>query len=156
MCQSVVTQDRSYYKGKSQIFGDCLEFPMVQFYAGIESPESLLAKLKNLKHSASSADNNFFACVVQTLFDEYRFFPEYPEAERNLTATLNTGLITEGLLEDFELGEAFRLLLSAVERAKGDLLCEYACKVLRAVTKQIVDFSQIRQHLLQVVCRFPS
>jgi CCR4-NOT transcription complex subunit 1 len=29
-----------------------------------------------------------FSCMVQSLFDEYRFFPRYPERELRITAVL--------------------------------------------------------------------
>lgn len=38
------------------------------------------------------------ACVVKNLFDEYRFFPDYPDKELRTTAEVYGGLIREGII----------------------------------------------------------
>lgn len=37
-------------------------------------------------------------CVVKNLFDEYKFFQEYPDRELKTTAEVYGGLIREGII----------------------------------------------------------
>lgn len=39
-----------------------------------------------------------FACMIKNLFEEYRFFPQYPEKELYTTALLFGGIIREELV----------------------------------------------------------
>jgi CCR4-NOT transcription complex subunit 1 len=35
--------------------------------------------LKQFKSSPSAREREVFACMIHNLFDEYRFFPRYPD-----------------------------------------------------------------------------
>ena len=109
-----------------------------------------MSKLRNLKDSPNPVENSIFRCVVQTLFDEYRFFSKYPEKERNLTAVLLGSLIRENMLDEFALAEAFRLLLDSIQLPKGDVYCHFALKVLRLVAHKLQTWPQIHAQVLQV------
>ena len=39
-----------------------------------------------------------FACMLRNLFEEYRFFPQYPDKELHTTAVLFGGIIEQGLV----------------------------------------------------------
>ena len=51
-------------------------------------------KLKEMKLSKTRADQEMFACVIHNLFDEYRFFSQYPENSLRVMAKL-FGLIIQ-------------------------------------------------------------
>lgn len=38
-----------------------------------------------------------YECMLRNLFEEYRFFPQYPERELHTTAVLFGGIIEKGL-----------------------------------------------------------
>ena len=39
------------------------------------------------------------ACVVKNLFEEYKFFNDYPDRELKITAELYGGIIREGIIK---------------------------------------------------------
>lgn len=39
---------------------------------------------------------DIYSCIIHNLFDEYRFFPKYPEKELQITACLFGGIIAQG------------------------------------------------------------
>jgi hypothetical protein len=41
--------------------------------------------LKGFKNSTLGREQEVFACMVHNLFDEYRFFPKYPDRELHTT-----------------------------------------------------------------------
>lgn len=51
------------------------------------SPPRLLPPqvLKGFKNSTLGREQEVFACMVHNLFDEYRFFPKYPDKELHTT-----------------------------------------------------------------------
>lgn len=64
----------------------------LQVYQGKETSDHLLARLQAFKQG-SAKEQQVYACMVHNLFDEYRFFPKYPEKERHITALLLGGLV---------------------------------------------------------------
>ena len=46
-----------------------------------------LQVLKGFKNSTLGREQEVFACMVHNLFDEYRFFPKYPDRELHTTGT---------------------------------------------------------------------
>ncbi len=64
----------------------------LQVYQGKETSDHLLARLQAFKQG-STKEQQVYACMVHNLFDEYRFFPKYPEKERHITALLLGGLV---------------------------------------------------------------
>jgi CCR4-NOT transcription complex subunit 1 len=39
-----------------------------------------------------------FNCMLRNLFEEYKFFPQYPDKELHITAQLFGGIIERGLV----------------------------------------------------------
>ena len=103
----------------------------LQLYAADdpESVETLTAKLKSMKNSNNRRDLEIFPCMIQSLFDEYRFFHKYPEKELQITAALFGGLINSDLIVDQNLGEALRLFLDAVRNPAGHKMCTFGLQV---------------------------
>ena len=42
----------------------------------------VVVMLKKFKSSANQREQEVFACMIHNLFDEYRFFPRYPDKVR--------------------------------------------------------------------------
>ncbi len=71
---------------------------LLQVYQGKETSEHLLARLQAFKQG-SAKEQQVYACMVHNLFDEYRFFPKYPEKERHITALLLGGLVRPSIFQ---------------------------------------------------------
>jgi CCR4-NOT transcription complex subunit 1 len=50
--------------------------------------EGLVSLLRGFKNSTLGREQEVFACMVHNLFDEYRFFPKYPDRELHTTGGL--------------------------------------------------------------------
>ena len=57
--------------------------------------------------------------MLRSLFEEYRFFPQYPDKELHTTAVLFGGIIEQGLVTYMELGMALRYVLEALKKPHG-------------------------------------
>lgn len=60
--------------------------------------------------------------MVHNLFDEYRFFPNYPDLELDTTAALFGALLHHQLLTNITLGMALRHVLQVRGRCVGMLM----------------------------------
>ena len=62
------------------------------------SIDEVLEMLKKFKDSHDKKERDVFLCMLRNLFEEYRFFPQYPEKELHITACLFGGIIEQGLV----------------------------------------------------------
>ena len=80
-------------------------------YKGTLSVDRAVSMLSALRSSDSSRDRKVFACMVHTLFDEYRFFRKYPVKELRITGHLFGALVQHSL---FEAGRTLEVALERV------------------------------------------
>jgi CCR4-NOT transcription complex subunit 1 len=83
-------------------------------YSGDLSVDALVAALRGYKNSTLGREQEVFACMVHNLFDEFRFFPRYPDKELHTTALLFGQLVAHGLVASVSLGIALRYVLDAL------------------------------------------
>jgi CCR4-NOT transcription complex subunit 1 len=69
-------------------------------------------------------------CTVHNLFDEYRFFPKYPEKELRITAVLFGRLIAHQLVLNITLGVALRCVLDALRKPFGTKMFAFGSEAL--------------------------
>ena len=62
------------------------------------SIDEVLDMLKRFKDSQDKKERDVFLCMLRNLFEEYRFFPQYPVKELHTTACLFGGIIEQGLV----------------------------------------------------------
>lgn len=67
---------------------------------------------------------------IKNLFEEYRFYPQYPERELLLTAQLFGGLFERGLFQSQALVAAFRVILEGLKKPIGSNLWSFAITAL--------------------------
>jgi hypothetical protein len=59
-----------------------------------------IEKIKAFRNSRNSKESEIYACLIHSIFDEYRFFHQYPEKELTLIANLFGQLINQKLLDN--------------------------------------------------------
>lgn len=68
-----------------------------KIYTGQMSLDDIISLLKKFKASTVQREQDVFACMIHNLFDEYRFFPKYPDKELQITGILFGSLIQHQL-----------------------------------------------------------
>jgi len=63
---------------------------------------------------------------IKNLFEEYKFYAQYPERELLLTAQLFGGLFERGLFQNQVLVAAFRVILEGLKKTTGSNLWNFA------------------------------
>ncbi|ESO03541.1 hypothetical protein HELRODRAFT_157038 [Helobdella robusta] len=115
------------------------------------SVEEALELLKNFKNSTNPRENDIYSCMMRNLFEEYRFFVQYPEKELTTTAILFGGIIDQGLVSSYmALGVALRYVLEAVKKQQGGKMYLFGLTALDRFKTKLKDYSQYCQFLASV------
>ena len=64
--------------------------------------------MKKYQNSSVQRETDVFFCMIKNLFEEYKFFPQYPDNALFITAELIGGIIEHGLVTMIHLGVALR------------------------------------------------
>jgi CCR4-NOT transcription complex subunit 1 len=92
--------------------------------------EELVQQLKAFK-TGTAHQQVVFACMVHNLFDEYRFFPNYPDLELDTTAALFGALLHHQLLTNITLGMALRNVLQALAHPPNSKMFRFGLGAIR-------------------------
>ena len=57
--------------------------------------DEVLDLLTRFQDSSVQREREVFYCMISNLFEEYKYFPQYPERELHITAQLFGGIIGE-------------------------------------------------------------
>ncbi|VDP05666.1 unnamed protein product, partial [Heligmosomoides polygyrus] len=135
-----------FYSGAQQL--------VLQIYNQSSLVADLIMRLKGLKMSQNPRDQRVLACVVKNLFEEYKFFHEYPERELRTTAEIYGGIIREGIISgqyavDIRHSVTDSLQVEAVFLSKGEVqsLHKFVCSMIA----QHENFSKFPQGLKEYV-----
>ncbi|PWN20718.1 Not1-domain-containing protein [Microstroma glucosiphilum] len=111
------------------------------------SVEDVVRILQQLKASEAPRDNELFACMVHTLFDEQRWIRSYPPTELKLTAHLFGDLIQHSLIDYVPLGIAIRGCLDALRSPPGSPMFEFGLESLTRFQSRLQEWPQLAQAL---------
>ncbi|KAF0684179.1 Aste57867_23829 [Aphanomyces stellatus] len=133
-----------------------------QIYTSEQNINDVVAMLKRFQSSKDETERQIFVCMIHNLFDEYRFFPRYPETELRITGVLFGKLIEHQVLPSTFLQTALRLVLESLrEPTTSKFFFFGACALqqfvprLRELPAYCMNLSQIShlQHALPEIMR---
>jgi hypothetical protein len=134
-----------------------------QLYKGEKEVEDLIKIMKDFRSSQNATEREIYACMVQNLFDEWKFFPKYPKKELWMTARLFGKIICEkkiidGVITDIGLkciveglkreGKMFDFSITALEECKDSIEHEtglkniLTCKQLQEKKPDLYNYIQ--------------
>ncbi|CAO1624704.1 unnamed protein product [Sympodiomycopsis kandeliae] len=111
------------------------------------SVEDVVGILQHHKTSTRPDENELFACMVHTLFDEQKYIRSYPPTELRLTAHLFGDLIQHSLIDYVPLGIAIRGCLDALRTDPGSPSFEFGLEALKRFQGRLRDWPQLAQAL---------
>ncbi|CAK7265324.1 CCR4-NOT core subunit cdc39 [Sporothrix epigloea] len=76
--------------------------------------------MEHYKHSRDSLEQDIFACMINSLFEEYSHFGDYPLEALATTAVLFGGMMSHKLISDLPLKVGLGMILEAVRDHKQD------------------------------------
>ncbi|CDU22470.1 related to CDC39-transcriptional regulator protein [Sporisorium scitamineum] len=122
-----------------------------QMYEGKNSIEDIVLLLQRTRASDNVRDHQIFACMVHTLFDEYRWFEMYyPAAELEMTAVVFGSLIQYQLIDYIPLGIAIRYVLDALRNPPDSNMFKFGLQALLRFQNRLPEWPQLCQALLSM------
>ena len=121
-----------------------------RLYSGQRTVEQTVEMLTLFRASQIARERDIFGCMVHNLFDEYRFFPKYPEKELRITAVLFGRLINHQLVASITLGVALRCVLDALRKPFGTKMFAFGSEALEQFKQRLPEWPQYCQHLAAV------
>ena len=111
------------------------------------SINEVLDLLKKFQESSAQKERDVFNCMIKNLFEEYKYFPQYPEKELHVTAQLFGGIIEHGLVNMVPLGLALRFVLDAVRKSPDSNMYYFGVTALDRFKTRLKDYPQYCQHI---------
>lgn len=114
------------------------------------SIEEVLEMLKKFHDSSTKRERDVYSCMLRNLFEEYRFFPTYPDKELFTTARLFGGIIEQGLVEYMALGVALRYVMEALQKPHGSKMYYFGIVALDKYRSRLKEYPRYCQHLMAI------
>ncbi|CAG0881491.1 unnamed protein product [Cyprideis torosa] len=114
------------------------------------SVDEMLEHLKRFQESSNPRQTEVFLCMIRNLFDEYKFFSQYPDKELEITAQLFGGIIDYGLVTYVNLGIALKYVLESVSKRSNLKLYRFGLVALDRFKSKLKDYPQYCQRLAAI------
>ncbi|KAJ8950014.1 hypothetical protein NQ318_002425 [Aromia moschata] len=89
-----------------------------------------------------------FNCMLRSLFEEYKFFPQYPDKELHITAQLFGGIIERGIVTSYvALGLALRFVLEALKKPEGSKMYYFGIAALDRFKNRLKEYHKYCEHV---------
>ncbi|KAF9576644.1 hypothetical protein EC968_006992 [Mortierella alpina] len=121
-----------------------------RIYRGDLSILDTVEMLQRFKNSPNPHEQDIYACMIHSLFDEYRFFGTYREKELSITSDLFGALIQHQLVSYIPLGIALRYVLDALRNAPGSKMFNFGAQALSRFQSRLQEWPTYCSHLLQI------
>ncbi|XP_063987616.1 CCR4-NOT transcription complex subunit 1 [Diachasmimorpha longicaudata] len=123
------------------------------------SIDEVLDMLKKFQETGTKREREVFSCMLRNLFEEYRFFPQYPDKELHITAELFGGIIERGLVSTYmTLGLALRFVLDALRKPEGSKMYYFGVAALDRFKGRLKEYQTYCEHVraIQHFNEFPD
>nr|CAD7424776.1 unnamed protein product [Timema monikensis] len=115
------------------------------------SIDEVLEMLKKFQDSPNKREREVFNCMLRNLFEEYRFFPQYPDKELHITAQLFGGIIERGLVSSYmALGLALRFVLDALRKPNSTKMYYFGIAALDRFKSRLKDYHKYCEHVAAI------
>merc|ERR550519_2385491 len=114
------------------------------------SIDEVLELLKNFQNSGAQREQDVFNCMIKNLFEEYKFFPQYPDKELHITAQLFGGIIEHNLVTMVKLGLALRFVLEALRKPTDTNMFYFGVAALDRFKTRLKEYPQYCQHVTMI------
>ena len=107
-------------QGLEQVFTDEIQDEANSYFQRMFTDNSQLPvsefikKMAEFRNSPNPRERDILNCVIKNLFDEFKFFNEYPEYELRTTAEVYGGFINEGIVQNLQFATAVRRVIEAI------------------------------------------
>ena len=160
LCNQVFPNSANHQNTNESVNSDSITFPpdleeealshYEKIYKGELTVAQVIDLLKRYKLSKVPREQDIFKCMIQYLFDEYKYFPRYPERQLLITGVLFGALIQNQIVTSMALGIALRYVLEALRQQPGSLLFKFGLHSLAQFQQRLAEWPQYCSLLFQI------
>lgn len=121
--------------------------------------DEVLDMLQRFQESQVRREREVSQCMLRNLFEEYRFFPQYPDKELQITAQLFGGMIERNLVTTYvALGLALRCVLDALRKPEGTKMYFFGITALDRFKSKLHLYQKYCEHVRSIThfTEFPA
>ncbi|CAL5195221.1 unnamed protein product [Lathyrus oleraceus] len=119
------------------------------FHDKISVP-SVVQTLIRFSGSSVKRDNMIFECMIANLFEEYKFYPRYPEMQLKIAGLIFGSVIKHHLVTHLSLGIALRYVLDALRKPADSKMFMFGSLALEQFVDRLIEWPQYCNHILQI------
>eukprot|EP00039_Didymoeca_costata_P023184 m.6279 g.6279 ORF g.6279 m.6279 type:complete len:2271 (+) comp3509_c0_seq1:242-7054(+) len=139
--------DRKY----SKIVDDEANSYFQRIYTGQMTIDEVVRLLHSFRESKDQREQDIFGCMIRNLFDEYRFFPQYPDKELHITGILFGSLVQHDLVTGRSSGKALKFVLDALKKDPSSKMHRFGLCGLERFKDKLHKWPQY----CEMVCAIP-
>ncbi|KAK3124635.1 hypothetical protein QOZ80_7BG0589710 [Eleusine coracana subsp. coracana] len=147
---TVVGRDMPSSDGGSEDIETQANIYFQQMFAEQITTDDMIQMLARLKESKDKREVSIFNCMISNLFEEYKFFPKYPDTQLKLAAELFGSVINFQLVSHLTLGIALRGVLDALRKAVDSKMFIFGTTALDKFKDRVIEWPQYCNHILQI------
>ncbi|KAF5731634.1 Ccr4-not transcription complex putative isoform 1 [Tripterygium wilfordii] len=121
-----------------------------QMFSGQLRIDAMVQMLARFKESSIKREQSIFECMIANLFEEYQFFPKYPERQLKIAALLFGSVVKHQLVTHLTLGIALRGVLDALRKPADSKMFVFGTKALEQFVDRLIEWPQYCNHILQI------
>ncbi|KAH3688283.1 hypothetical protein WICPIJ_000754 [Wickerhamomyces pijperi] len=111
-----------------------------KMYANQIEMKFIIDLLTQLRDSDKPMDQDLFACMIHSLLDEYRFFPEYPLHALAITSVLFGSMIRYEIMRGTALTISLRYVLESCSQPSNSNMFKFGVQSLSAFRVRLPEF----------------
>jgi CCR4-NOT transcription complex subunit 1 len=115
------------------------------------SIDEVLDMLKRFSESSNRREKEVHYCMLRNLLEEYKFFPQYPDKELQITAQLFGGMIDRNLVDTYlTLGIALRYVLDALKKPAESKMYYFGVTALDRFKNKLHTYHKYCDHVRSI------
>ena len=115
------------------------------------SIDEVLDMLKRFQESQVKRERDVHQCMLRNLLEEYKFFPQYPDKELQITAQLFGGMIEKNLVDSYvTLGLALKCVLDALRKSEGTKMYFFGVTALDRFKNKLHQYHKYCEHIRSI------
>ncbi|XKL59833.1 hypothetical protein PGB90_000849 [Kerria lacca] len=115
------------------------------------SIDEILDLLKKFQDSPNKREREIYSCMIRNLFEEYKFFPQYPDKELHVTAQLFGGILSHGLVPQGALfGIGIRYIVDALRKPSNSKIFAFGIAALDQFKYKLKEVPKLCEYVMSL------
>ena len=122
----------------------------MQMLSAQKSLHHLLNEMRQYKYADDAKDQEYFACMVRILFEEYNAFDEYPPDALAKTAAMFGAIINYKLIDGIPLKVGLGMILEAVQAEPDSTFYKFGVEAIEQLTSRLPEWTLWCRQLVDI------